>query len=99
MMAIQNLNDLAPFREAILKLAQEHKASNVRVFGSVARGEAKTGSDVDLLVRFGDDVSLLDRAALWLDLQDLLACDVDLIDDRAIKPRMKASILKDAVAL
>jgi hypothetical protein len=98
-MVFTTISDLQSYREAIITLAQEHGASNIRVFGSVARGEAVDTSDVDFLVTFDDDVSLLDRAGLWLDLQDLLGCSVDVVDDRAIKPRLRESILRDAVHL
>jgi hypothetical protein len=98
-MAIKSLKDLQAYREAIIALAQEHGASNVRIFGSVARGEATADSDIDFLVTFHEQVSLLDRAGLWLDLQDLLQCAVDLVDDRAIKPRLREAILEDAVHL
>ncbi len=58
-------------REAILKLAQQYGASNVRVFGSVARGEARPGSDVDFLVEFRDGASIFDAVGLWQDLTEL----------------------------
>ena len=53
-------------REEILRIAARHGARNVRVFGSVARGDADAQSDIDLLVEFEPDRSLLDHAALWL---------------------------------
>lgn len=59
-------------REEILRIAAEHGAQNVRIFGSVARGEADADSDVDILVDMEPGRSLLDRAALLLDLQRLL---------------------------
>lgn len=66
-------------REAILDLVRRHHASAPRVFGSVARGEDEPGSDLDLLVDFDDDASLLDEVGLRLDLTDLLQVEVDVV--------------------
>src|SRR5690349_15551005 len=62
---------LTIYRDQIVALAQEHHASNVRVFGSAARGDDGPGSDIDLLVTFDDDASLFDQAELILDLEEL----------------------------
>ena len=70
-------------REEILDIAARHGASNVRVFGSVARGEAGPESDVDFLVELERGRSLLDRAALILDLETLLGRRVDVATERA----------------
>ena len=86
-------------REEILALAARHGASNVRVFGSVARGEAGPGSDIDLLVTLEDHRSLLDLVALWQDLEDLLGCEVDVVTERGLKERMRERVLREAVAL
>jgi len=75
------LDELRARRDEILAIAERHKASNVRVFGSVARGDAAPGSDVDFLVEARSDVSVFDLVGLWLDLQDLLGCEVSLITD------------------
>ena len=83
----------------ILRIAAKHGARNVRVFGSVARGEADERSDIDLIVEFEPERSLLDHAALWLELQELLGCKVDVVSDRAIKPRIRERVLRDAVPL
>jgi predicted nucleotidyltransferase len=64
-------------REEILQIAAEHGARTVRVFGSVARGEADTASDLDLLVEMEPGRSLLDLGGLLMELQDLLGCRVD----------------------
>jgi uncharacterized protein len=68
-------------RDAILKLAAEYGASNVRIFGSVARGEATPESDVDVLVSFPPDRSIFDLTGLWLDLKELLGREVHLSTD------------------
>ena len=64
----------------ILRLTERYGATNVRVFGSVARGDARSGSDVDLLVEFEGDRSLLDLIGLELDLRDLLGSHVDVAE-------------------
>jgi uncharacterized protein len=86
-------------REAILKLAQQYGASNVRVFGSVARGEARPDSDVDFLVNFPADRSIFDLVGLWLDLKDLIGREVNLSTDEGLKDYVRPSALKDAVTL
>src|SRR5687768_10048135 len=86
-------------REAILKLAQQYGASNVRVFGSVARGEARPDSDVDFLVNFPSDRSIFDLVGLWLDLKDLMGREVDLSTDEGLKDYVRPSALQDAVPL
>ncbi len=90
---------LAVKRESILHLAELHGASNVRVFGSVARGDATTESDVDFLVDMDEGRSLLDLVGLWQDLQDLLGRKVDVITDGGISPYLRAKILAEAVPL
>jgi len=71
----------------------------VRVFGSIARGDDDEQSDIDLLVEFESGRSLLDHAALWLELQQLLGRKVDVVSDRGIKPRMRDRVLREAVPL
>jgi hypothetical protein len=86
-------------REEILRIAAKHGARNVRVFGSVARGEADAQSDIDLLVEFEPDRSLLDHAALWLELQDLLGCNVDVVSEGGVKARIRERVLAEAQPL
>jgi uncharacterized protein len=86
-------------KQDILRIAAKHGARNIRVFGSVARGEADERSDIDLIVEFEPERSLLDHAALWLELQDLLGCRVDVVSDRGIKPRIRERVLREAVPL
>jgi predicted nucleotidyltransferase len=86
-------------REAILRICAKHGARNVRVFGSTARGEADEQSDIDLIVEFDPDRSLLDHAALWLELQNLLGCKLDVVSDRGIKPRIRERVLREAIPL
>ncbi len=95
------LNELRSRRDEILNVAARHGAFNVRVFGSVARGEATAESDVDLLVSTRPGISMFDLVGLWLDLKDLLGCEVSLItdDDHPRKERFMKRARKDAVTL
>ena len=95
-----NLNRvLESNREEIRRIAAKHGAYNVRVFGSVARGEADAESDIDFLIDLEPGRSLLDHAALTLDLQQLLGCRVDVVTTRGIKDRIRSRVLAEAVAL
>ncbi len=69
------------------------------MFGSVACNEQGTGSDIDLLVRFKSDASLLDEAGLEIALRDLLQCPIDVIGDDVIREEFRDRILKEAVML
>ena len=86
-------------RDEILQIAARHGASNVRVFGSAARGEADEGSDVDLLVDFEPGRSLLDHAALVVDLEELLGRKVDVVTEKGVYWLLRRRILKEARAL
>jgi len=86
-------------REEILHVCAKYGARNVRVFGSIARGEADEQSDIDLIVEFEPDRTLLDHAGLWLELKELLGRKVDVVSERGIKPRIRERVLKEAVPL
>lgn len=86
-------------RNEILKLASQHGARNVRVFGSAARGEADGDSDIDFLVELEPDRTLFDLGALLMDLQDLLGRKVDVVTDNSIYWLLRRRILKEAVSL
>ena len=83
-------------REDILRIAAQHGAHNVRVFGSVARGEARPDSDVDLLVELEPGRSLLDLGGLLMDLQTLLGREVDVVTDKGLRDRIRARVLQEA---
>ena len=83
-------------REEILRLAAKHGGKNVRVFGSAARGEAGQENDIDFLVEMEPGRSLLDRAALWLDLKELLGRKVDVVNESSIYWLLRRRILKEA---
>ncbi len=86
-------------RTEILRIASSHGAIGVRVFGSVARGDATAGSDLDLLVKMKPGASLLDLIAIKQDLEDLLGIRVDIVTEKALSPYIKDDVLSHAVAL
>src|SRR5581483_6284115 len=83
-------------REDVLRIASRHKARNLRVFGSVARGEAHSNSDIDLLVDFEPDYKLLDQAALVVELSKLLGRKVDIAVASNLRDEYRQAILRDA---
>jgi uncharacterized protein len=94
-----SIEQLRKRREQIIALASAHGARNVRVFGSVARGDATIESDVDLVVDFDAGRSLLDHGALIMDLQDTLGCRVDVVSSKGLRERFRDRVLADAVLL
>jgi uncharacterized protein len=86
-------------RKAIIEAALKRRAHNVRVFGSVARGEDTPISDVDLLVDLKRGVGLLDLVGLERELSELLGVDVDVVPADTLKPRMRERVLREAVPL
>jgi uncharacterized protein len=86
-------------RKAIIRAAEARRAHNVRVFGSVARGDDIESSDVDLLVDFEDGVGLLDLIGLERELAELLGVDVDVVPADSLKPRIRARVESEAVPL
>lgn len=92
--------DLLKFkRSEILRLAQVHGAHNVRVFGSVARGESRSDSDIDFLVEMDNGRSLLDLIELGQDLETLLQRKVDILTDQGLSPYLEQRIHAEAVPL
>ncbi len=89
---------LAAHRDEVLRIAERHKASNVRVFGSVARGEDTADSDLDLLVTFSEGASLYDLVDLADELEDILGVTVDVISEGGLSDRNR-TIRRDAVPL
>lgn len=84
-------------RDSIRALVAKHHAVAPRIFGSVARGDDEPGSDVDLLVEFTDDASLLDEIGLRLALADLLQVEVDVVAVDSLRGRMRERVLREAV--
>lgn len=86
-------------REEVLKIAAKHGVRNMRVFGSVARGEAGPASDVDFLVETGPATSSWFPGGLIVDLESLLGRRIDVVTDRGLNPLLREDILKEAIAL
>ena len=86
-------------REEILQLAAAYGARNVRIFGSVARGETDEESDVDFLVEMDPGRSLLDMGGLLMDLRDLLGRQVDVVSVKGLKSRIRDRVLREAIPL
>jgi len=83
-------------RKEILEIAARHGAVNVRVFGSVARGDDRPDSDIDFLVNLESGRSLLDLARLLRELNTLLGYPVDVITEAGLRPRIKPQVLREA---
>ncbi len=93
-----NLERLRSFKPQILAIAAEHGVGNIRVFGSVARGEADEASDVDFLVSIE---KLMGWKYFGLEpaLEELLHCEVDVVSDDSIRPRLRERIINSAIPL
>ena len=83
-------------RREILEIAARHGAVNVRVFGSVARGDNRPDSDIDFLVNLESGRSLLDLARLLRELNALLGHPVDVVTEAGLRPRIKSQVLREA---
>jgi predicted nucleotidyltransferase len=86
-------------RQAVLRIASKYGARHVRVFGSVARGEADAKSDVDFLVDLEPGRSLLDLGGLQFELEALLGRPVDVVTERGLKQRIRERVLREAVPM
>ncbi|MGD0771198.1 MAG: nucleotidyltransferase domain-containing protein [Candidatus Solibacter sp.] len=96
-MTLQELRERR--REEILRVAARRGARNVRVFGSVARGDNDDKSDVDFLVEMEPGRTLFDLSGLLLDLESLLHVSVDVVTERGLRPRVRERVLAEAVPL
>jgi uncharacterized protein len=92
-------DSLVRHRADVLRLAAHYGATDVRVFGSVARGDSDDTSDIDLLVRMLPGRSLLDIGGLLMDLQDLLGRRVDVVSERGMRPRMRERVMREAIPI
>ena len=86
-------------RELVLETAARYGAYDVRVFGSVARGEADAASDIDLLVKLEPGRSLMDLGGLLYDLQNLLGTEVDVVTEKGLRARIREQVLREAIPL
>ena len=92
-------NLLKERRKEVLLIAAKYGARDIRLFGSLARGEADENSDVDLLVQLEPGRSLFDLGGLQFELEALLGCRVDVVTQRGLKPRIRERVLQEAVTL
>ena len=90
---------LGPARAAVLRIARKFGARSVRLFGSLARGEADAASDIDLLVELEPGRSLLDLGGMQFELEALLGRHVDVVTERGLRPRIRDRVLREAVPL
>lgn len=86
-------------RTEIMQIAARHGARNLRVFGSVARGDTRPDSDVDILVDMELGRSLFDLGGLLYDLQALLGVDVDVVTEKGLRSRIRAQVMREAIPL
>ena len=95
------LDEIRAKRDEIYAIARKHKAEKLWVFGSCARKEERPDSDVDFLVKFGDDTSLFDQGGLSVDLGTMLGRNVDVVDDDSLlrEPYFAYTARKDMVQL
>ncbi len=93
------LESIREKRDAIYEIARRHGASDIRVFGSVARGDATESSDLDLIVRFEPGRSLFDHGELLMDLREFLNLKVDVISEGGMRPRFRETVMREAVPL
>jgi predicted nucleotidyltransferase len=93
------LDTLRMEKREILRLAELHGCRNIRVFGSVALGENRPGSDVDFLVDLEKGRGLLDLGGFLSDLQGLLGVDVDVVESGCIHPYIRDRVLAEAMPL
>jgi predicted nucleotidyltransferase len=93
------LEFLTDKREEVLRIAAKHGAYNVRIFGSVARGEATPDSDIDLLIEKGPTTTPWFPAGLVLELEESLGRRVDVVTEKALNPHLRDRVLREAVPL
>ncbi len=86
-------------KQDIIEIAKKHGAYNIRIFGSVARHTAGEDSDIDFLIDIGPNTSFFFPGGLIADLEKLLGKKVDIATERSLKPRIRETVLKEAVSL
>ncbi|WP_319578995.1 nucleotidyltransferase family protein [uncultured Methanospirillum sp.] len=86
-------------RDDIHAITARYQVTNIRIFGSVARGSQDENSDIDILVHPGPDFSLFTHSDLIHDLQDLLGVQVHVVSDRGLRPRVLEQVVREAVPL
>ncbi|WP_141731404.1 nucleotidyltransferase family protein [Oligoflexus tunisiensis] len=93
------LDKIKAHRQEILDIAKKYGASNIRTFGSVARGEAGPDSDYDFLIDLEPGRSAFEIGGLLMDLQDLLGAKVDVVTDRGLNKHIRDKVLKEAITV
>ena len=93
------LEELKAYRDDILAIAKQYHAPNIRVFGSVVRGEATADSDIDFLVDVSPEQTLFDLIRLTRSLKELLGCEVDVAQSTVLHPKIRDEVLHDAIPL
>ena len=88
---------LQEHRAAIRSVVERHRASNARVFGSVLHGDDHEGSDLDILIDPTPETSLMDVAAIQVELESLLGVKVDVLTPRALPEKFRGSVLAEAM--
>ena len=96
---IRTIEDIRRLRPQIMRLARKYRARKVSVFGSCVRGEMSEGSDIDFLVDFEEEYSLLDHAGLLVGLEDLFARKVDVVPRGALRPFLRDTVISEAQEL
>lgn len=96
---MSQLQFLKQNRQKILDLADKRGGYNVRIFGSVARGEEGETSDIDFLMTFRKGTTLFDRGGLVFDLREYLGCDVDVVSDKTVHPLIREEVYHSAISL
>ena len=90
---------LSEKRDDIRSIAAMHGAYNIRIFGSVVRGEASPDSDIDFLIDAGPTTSSWFPAGLILDLEEILGRRVEVVTEKALNPYIRDSVLREAIPL
>lgn len=95
----QMYKQLQQEKELILTVVKRHNAANVRLFGSVARGDEHEKSDIDFLVDFLPGSTLFDQIDLITELKQKLGCEVDVVSARALNKHLRQRVLDEAIPL
>ncbi len=96
-MAVQVLSE--EIKQKILAVLRRHDVVRAAIFGSFATGLARDDSDFDILIEFGGDKSLLDLAALKIDLEEVLGREVDVVTYRGLHPRIRQRVLREQMPI